>query len=350
MKSETIKRVASFVFSLALAGGLLWIVADRLSGQGEKVEAVFREGLGYAHYYAAALLVLVSALLVRAYRWQIMLGTRGTIWIGFRSIAVGYMLHLVLSRLGELLRILNHKRYSGLPLGQLVSTTFVDRMMDVFALMVMLLASLVAGSEDIRRHFPDLLAYIPHLVAMILVGAAGMVLMLLYGRVVAAFADRLTWLPPAGRRALRGFTEKFSEGLRCMASPGKMAFLFASTVVIWSLYYFAFYLCISPFGMVQGRYTGLAPFFVFTCGTVGMAIPSPGGLGSFHYFTAKGLEVFCQVPEADAYSLTVFVFVAETWLMNIAMGVSSLAAQALFSVPFGAREENKDQRPESEGR
>ncbi len=68
-----------------------------------------------------------------------------------------------------------------------------------------------------------------------------------------------------------------------------------------------------------------AVLIIFAIGAIAMAVPLPGGLGSYHTLMPIGLVMIYQIPKNDSIS---FVFVFHGWqtIVMILGGVFSLIA------------------------
>ncbi len=64
-----------------------------------------------------------------------------------------------------------------------------------------------------------------------------------------------------------------------------------------------------PFGMIEGGLLsglGLKEALVITViSAVGVLIPSPGGIGTYHLLVQQGLYLFYQIPEAIGFAYAV---------------------------------------------
>lgn len=66
-----------------------------------------------------------------------------------------------------------------------------------------------------------------------------------------------------------------------------------------------------------------AVFTLFALGSIAMAVPLPGGTGSYHTIVPLGLTALYQLPKADAIA---FVFIFHAWqtLLMVVAGVICL--------------------------
>jgi uncharacterized membrane protein YbhN (UPF0104 family) len=93
-------------------------------------------------------------------------------------------------------------------------------------------------------------------------------------------------------------------------------------VGIWVLYYFMMYFAFFTFAPTAhlGPIAGLV---VFVFGSLGILIPTPGGMGSYHYLVGEALTMY-GVSGVDAFSFANIVFFSIQLFVNILLGIISL--------------------------
>ncbi|MEK7254068.1 MAG: lysylphosphatidylglycerol synthase domain-containing protein, partial [Bacteroidota bacterium] len=67
-----------------------------------------------------------------------------------------------------------------------------------------------------------------------------------------------------------------------------------------------------------------AALTVFAFGTLGMVIPSPGGMGTFHFLVITSLTLFYGIRGDDAFSVANIIFFSVSIGFNILLGLASL--------------------------
>jgi len=109
-------------------------------------------------------------------------------------------------------------------------------------------------------------------------------------------------------RRIRPILASFTDGLATvLRSPRRLA-LIVSTVAIWMLYLLMAYIPLMMFD-IAGPYnlSLLDGLCIMMLGAIGVAIPSPGGVGSFHYITRVTLVYLFGVETALAVTYAVFL-------------------------------------------
>ena len=141
---------------------------------------------------------------------------------------------------------------------------------------------------------------------------------------------RAGWLRPLGSK-LRPLAQTFWDGLTTGYRLEKRGLLVASTVAMWLLYGLMAYIPLIMFGLAVpfelSYWDGLAIMFI---GVIGVAVPTPGGAGSFHYITSLALTAFYGIPDASAAAYVVFVHGAQL-LLYLATGLLMLLLKDGFT-------------------
>ena len=144
----------------------------------------------------------------------------------------------------------------------------------------------------------------------------------------------------AGRRQallekLRETARQFGSGLRTAWLVQRRAGLFGSTVLLWVLYAAMAYVPLLLLGLVEPfGFSFKDSWGLMAAGAFGMALPAPGGTGSFHYATVQAMDLLFDVPETPAATYAVIthgvqvVFYAIGGLLAVAVGRHGVAGEA----------------------
>jgi len=313
------RRILAQLGSFALAGVLLYLAL-----RGVDLDAVanaLREA-DYRWIVPLGVITLLSHLL-RAWRWQVLLEALPpktadapppsiSLKVAFYSVMIGYMVNYAAPRMGEVARTANLAAQHRLSFSGVFGTVVVERILDALVLLIGLVSAfflLIEQSAVLQDLFinpiREQLGRIP---ALALVGLlAGLILLILI--LQRSFLRREdSRLRQLWSRRVQPLWISFKDGLATvLRSPRRIA-LVGSTLGIWLCYLLMAYI---PFQMFNfaGPYDLSLPdtWSIMMLGAVGVAIPSPGGIGSFHYITIQTLTVLFGVDHAGAASYAVFV-------------------------------------------
>ncbi|MEM7035643.1 MAG: lysylphosphatidylglycerol synthase transmembrane domain-containing protein [Bacteroidota bacterium] len=282
MEKKTVMTILKYVLSIALGAGLLWLAV-----RGVNFEAV-KAGFRSADYIwvGLALLCVLASHALRAARWQILLkaaGYESRVLHLFASVMVGIMVNKAIPRAGELSRASLSAQTEKIPLSTSLGTLVTDRVFDVLVLGLLVLVILVPQMDDLAMIFEGQEGARS---AAQSIFARKWMLVVLIGLPVLALSVflifRKTIVTTKLFRAIQAFIKKMWEAMksvRRMENPGRFIMY---TIGIWLGYFFNTYLVFLALDSTQD----LSVFFVltaFTMGTIGMVVPTPGGIGSYHF-------------------------------------------------------------------
>ena len=306
-------QVASFV----LGGTLLWLALRNVDFGA--LGGALREA---NYWYLVPLgVLLLGAHFLRAWRWQMLLEAlpdaerrtrRVPLKTAFYSVMIGYMVNYAAPRLGEVARTANLARQTRLPFSGVLGTVVVERLLDVLVLAlgllaaVALLADRTAALTPIFAPAAALFAAPP--VAWWLLAAAGVAVavgLALLFRTILARSTRAEGIARRVGATLRSFKAGLASVLR---APRRLGIV-ATTLAIWACYLVMTYLPLPMLGITS---FGLGDAWVLLMvGSVGMSVPSPGGVGSYHYVTIRTMEGLFGVATAPATAYAVLTHAAQ---------------------------------------
>ena len=116
--------------------------------------------------------------------------------------------------------------------------------------------------------------------------------------------------------------EKFSEGLKTIKDVKNLPIFIFHSINIWVMYYFMTYLCFFAFAPTANL-TAMAALTVFVFGTFGIVIPSPGGMGTYHFLATSALLLY-GVKGEDGFSFANIMFITIQLFYNVVMGILSI--------------------------
>ncbi len=241
-------------------------------------------------------LMVVLTYVIRAYRWQYLLQPIGPTRFrtAFRTTVIGAAaLGVLPARAGDLLRPYLLARQEGLSTSATFATIVMERVLDLIAMLI-LLALYVWGTADQSRLPAALLRGVEMSAA--LAGAAAVVLMALtwvmathperIGRLVFS-AARI--LPSAMADRLAGYARTFSSGFAVAREPQALAAAMAWSFLLWLVIAGEAWLVAMAFEIYM-PFAG--SFLLQALLVIGVAVPTPGGIGSYHEAYRIGVTTF----------------------------------------------------------
>jgi len=277
----------------------------------------------------------------RALRWQMLiqpLGHRAGFANSLLAILLGYFANLGFPRMGEVVRAGSLAQYERIPLEKVMGTMVVDRLMDFICLgLVVGLAFLFEGqtlldfiskNQDTGAQSGSLLQ---NSVVLTVLG-----LMLAGLLTVVIFREKLAHLPVYQKIAK--LVKGFWDGLRSVFKLKNPALFLFYSGGIWLMFYLQCLFNLMAFPPTATLGAGAA-LMIFVFGTLGMVIPSPGGMGTFHALAIAGLALY-GISGGDAFSYANIAFFAIQIFYNIVAGVLALILLPILNKkPAGQSEE-----------
>lgn len=287
---------------------------------------------------------IVTALL-RGWRWVVLLrpvAPQVTVIDATLALAICYSANIAFPRAGEAARALSLKWRRDASVSAVLGTVVVERVIDLLWLVFFLALSVVLVPGRIKSAFPIELSLpgdtvVPFTLRQLTIAAIGFCVLLIGGVLtVYAYGDRGVALVERliGRVSTRlagrvGYLlGSFVHGLVAVRSVSAYAEIFISSCLLNLGYIFIIYASYLAFGFDQTPWQlGLAAaLVVMAVSSVGVVVPTPGAVGSYHFFFGRALIDLFAVPEAAAMACATLVHALGN-LTYLAFGVPALILQ-----------------------
>ena len=317
------------------------------------------DDLSHVRYGWLGILLLIFMLsnFFRAWRWQQLiepLGKKVSFWNSFWTIMVGYFANLGLPRMGELVRAGMLGRYEGIKVEKVMGTVVIDRLLDVLCLLCVIglafllewdtLYGFISGARsgsDVGSppgFLQRLAGYWPWFLGILL--TLGLLAAFFYRRVLDS---------SIGRRIV-GILRGFADGLRSVLKVRNLPLLVFNTLAIWVCYFLMAWLPFFSFPATEHLGPDAA-LMVFVFSALGIVIPSPGGLGSYHLMVIQALALY-GIAGDDALSFANILFFTVNLFCNIVFGLLGLFVLPLLNkgrrIQIGkAAEPERNAQPEA---
>ena len=267
----------------------------------------------------------------RAERWVLLLAPLNLVprkLNAFLSIMLGYFANLGIPRIGEIVRGGTLSRYEEIGIDKAMGTIVTDRILDVLSLLIVLLIAFTIEFDTISAFLIENteLSSLQNLINPWTIGA--IVLFVILGLLVLRFilhAGTQNALVLKIRQFIFGFKEGIVSVLK-VKSPGQLIF---HSVLIWIMYYLMTYACFKSFAPTA-ELGPQAGFITFVFGSLGMLVPLPGGMGSYHFCVMAALGLY-GVSGADSFSFAMIIFFSIQIFCNVLLGLLSLVILPIYN-------------------
>lgn len=243
-------------------------------------------------YIILSMVMGYVAFVSRGLRWKLLLepiGEKANTWHAIHAVAIGYLSNLLVPRAGELARCTALYQADKIPVNKLFGTVILERVIDFIMLVSLVLLTFVLEFEQLQTFFSNTLAQAEGQTGgnnslKIIIG-----LIILSGAVAFYFLrHRFKHLPLYAR--IKDFWIGIKDGLKSIGKlEHKLSFIL-HTLFIWSMYYLMVYVCVFALPETENIDPSSGLFVMIVAG-LGMVVPTPGGIGSYHYLVKMAMVV-----------------------------------------------------------
>jgi len=260
--------------------------------------------------------VYFFAVWARTWRWHYMLRPLKSVQLGrlFPVVCIGYMGNNVYpARAGELIRAYVLRRKEEVSISASLATIVVERIFDGVVMLLFVFISLPLTPLPDWLHqvvVGGSLLFFGALMAFFFIAASPERSQKLYNWAIARLVPERLQAP------VRGFADRFMEGLHCLRSGRDVVMIFVTSLIIWLAETVKYWFVTYAFGFTT-------PFWVLMLmnGVVNLATTLPAAPGYIGTFDTPGIKVLVNFGIGDeiatAYTL---VLHAALWLPITLLG------------------------------
>jgi hypothetical protein len=321
--SDLMKKVGEYavryLVPLAFTVLLVWYMFEKVNFS--QMIDILQHGVDY-WWILLAMVISVFSHIFRAARWRLQL--RGLdINPPFAALCCSifgtYALNLLFPRLGEVWRCTYIAQRQKAPLTTVLGSMVADRLSDTITVMLLVLLTFIVAAPALNAFlvkYPvgqGMLATLSNVwfwLAVIVCIALIVLLFHFFGE--TAVVKKIKSL----------FLELWGGFVVVLRMKGRDKFIFF-TLCIWLCYFMQLYVAFYAFPFTRelcftsGNAFGLIPCLVaFVLSSIGMAIPSNGGLGPWNIAVMFGLAIY-GVSEAQGTTFSLLVWSAQTVMLMI---------------------------------
>ena len=327
MNKKALLKTVKYIASLAFAFGILFFLFKnqdpvQLLAEIQKVDG---------KWVVLSMIFGAWAYISRGLRWIVLidaLGYKSSKLNSVAAVSVGYFTNMFIPRAGEISRCTALNQVEKIPVDKLFGTILIERVIDFIFLFLLIFLTILLKFNDIFKFYTTLQNHQTQstgsnkVFILLAIGAFGVIAFLLLKK----------WLKNSKfYEKILGFVDGLKEGFKSIKNIKRKSAFWVHTFNIWIMYFLMTYICFFCMQETSGL-TAADGLFLLVLGGIGMIIPTPGGIGSYHAIVMIGLYVLGVGaidlgeggdPKNPALLFPTIVHVAQT-LVAIIMGSLSL--------------------------
>jgi len=313
------KDILKYLLFTAIAAFFLYLAFNKADWS--KMLEDFRKA-DY-RYVFLSMLMGYAAFISRGLRWNLLLeplGKKAKPWNAINAISIGYFANALVPRAGEVMRCTSLKETDDIPLERLFGTVVLERVIDGILLLCLISLAFITQLGNLQSFFDQAFARAdgsdgqgPDL--KMILGAGFLLFVVLF----LVFRKRIQRHPFFAK--VRELWQGFKEGFKSLSKVKNKWAFYGHTLFIWSMYFLMIYVVM--FALPATEDINLSNgLFVMVAGGMGMVVPTPGGIGSYHYLVQLALSVL-GVDQADGLTFATLVHSGQL-VMTLIAGFSAL--------------------------
>lgn len=241
-------------------------------------------------YIVIGLLISLLSNVLRALRWQQLtkpMGHKIGFWNALGAILIGYFTNLALPRVGEVLRGGVLAKYEDIPMEKAFGTIVTERIVDVIIFGLVIMLSFIFAYSDIVTYITknvNIKSYNNQNFVLILgsIFIIGLSVLFVFKKQIirSSFGKKI-------KKIVLGFAEGMMSARKV---ENKLLFLIYS-LGVWVCYFIITFIVFKSYEPTA-HLSPVVVLVVLLFGSLGMFLPSPGGMGSFQYLVAEALTIY----------------------------------------------------------
>jgi glycosyltransferase 2 family protein len=320
---KVIITAAKFLLFLGIGVFIFWMIYK--DQDPARIINILKNNVNYTWVWISLGLGIISHV-SRTLRWISMiepLGKKPGTVNTFLAVMIGYLMNLVLPRMGEISRCGILSRYENISFTKLLGTVVTERIVDVIMLLIFTLVVLFTQFGQIM-HFlhnnPEIeMQFRSILLSPYLFAGIGVIIVLFF-ILRKSISNTLVY------KKIRSTAMNFKEGLMSIRNIKRKGTFIFHSVFIWTLYYLMLYTLFFAFDFTKDL-SPISGLTTFVLASYGMVAPVQGGIGAWHFMAKESLKLYGVANENGI----IFALVAHT-SMTVLIIVVGLAAWMIL--PF----------------
>ncbi len=220
---------------------------------------------------------------LRGVRWKLLLkpmGYEAGIISCVSAVFIGYLTNLILPRAGEFARAASLQKMDNIPAEKSFGTIVAERLIDVLALGILFMLTILVEFERIRDLLNQMFSNF-YIDSYKLIGLVIFIFLIIFSLYFFRIQIDTIIKKNSFLIKLKSMATGFKDGLLSVLKIRYVWLFVLYSIGIWLMYFLTTY-CLLKALPVGADVNLSVTLSVLVIGSVGMAVPSLGGLGSFH--------------------------------------------------------------------
>lgn len=286
MKNKVFLKIIKYIASLGFAFAILYLLFKNQ----DPIDLVEKIQTVNGKWVVLSMVFGGWAYVSRGIRWIVLidaLNYKSSYLNSISAVGVGYFTNLFFPRAGEISRCTVLNRAEKIPVDKLFGTILVERVIDFIFLFTLFLLILILKFNAIFDFFSAIgerqtkSTFNQNLILLFLMIVLFILIFILIKKWIKSSVFYTKVL---------AFILGLKEGFRSIKNMKRKFTFWFHTFMIWVMYFLMTY--VSFFCMGETAHlTPIDGLFILVLGGIGMVIPTPGGIGSYHAIVMIGLSV-----------------------------------------------------------
>ena len=267
-----------------------------------------------------------SAYIFRGVRWNLLIKPLGysvkNITL-IQAIAFSFFCNAAVPRSGEIMRCTSINKISGIPFATLFGHVLLERIIDFILLLTCISIAILCNYHEFTQFTINFSGAFFEKIGFVQLPWLSVIALIVFILVVLIYMFRKRLFSEKNILKIRNFFWGIKQGFLSIKDIQNKPLFLIYTLGIWLCYLLMTFVCFSAFsGTNVAKFTLNEGVFMLAAGGIGMVIPSPGGLGSYHLSATNAMQSLrAEETYAELYALVVH---ASETIMIISAGLIAM--------------------------
>ena len=286
MKKKIIFKILKYIGSLVFSFSIIYLLFKnqdpvKLVSEIQKVEV---------KWVFFSMIFGGWAIVNRGLRWIVLidaLGYKSSKWNSVSAVAFSYFTNLFIPRAGEISRCTVLNKVEKIPIDRLFGTIIIERVIDFIFLICLIFLTIIFKFDEIFKFYLEIASQqkVSFNVNTIFLLVIVIIILITTYKILKKYLKRTS-----AYEKIKEFILGIKEGFKSIKKIKNKSTFWFHTFSIWIMYFLMTYICFFCMEATSNLTAGDG-LFLLVLGGVGMVIPTPGGIGSYHAIVMIGLSV-----------------------------------------------------------